>query len=306
MNENQMQEDDVNLELDNNDVEIEIVDDTPEEDRDRPQVEVEDPSEDEVTNYSANVQNRIRELTHARHDERRAKETALREREEAINLAQQVLEQNKLLKNQMQSGEQAFVENVKQRIQYEYEAARRKLMEAKSIGDIDAEISAQEEFNKAQLQKVQIESYKPAPLQNEFNGVNIPNVTEKVTNRPPTVDQKALSWKERNPWFWTDKAMTGAALGTHEELVESGYDPQSDEYYRALDSRMRNMFPHKFQQEPARQQTKRPSTVVAAATRSSPTKKISLNKSEVAIARRLNLPPEVYAKYKAELENGNG
>jgi len=306
MDENQLPEEDVNLEAEGSDIEVEIVDDTPEEDRNREPVEVEDPHEDEINNYSSNVQNRIRELTHARHDERRAKETALREREEAIRIAQQVFEQNKMLKNQLQTGETAFVENVKQRVHYEYEAAKRKLIEAKSVGDIEAEIEAQEEFNKAQLQKVQIESYRPAPLQNEFDGVNIPNIAEEANERPQVVDQKALAWKERNPWFWTDRAMTGAALGTHEELVESGYDPQSDDYYRELDSRMRNMFPHKFQQEPARQQSKRPSTVVAAATRSSPTKKISLNKSEVAIARRLNLPPEVYAKYKAQLENGNG
>jgi len=305
MDENQLPEEDVNLEVEGSDIEIEIVDDAPEEDRDREPVNVEDPSEDEVSNYSSNVQTRIRELTHARHDERRAKETALREREEAIRIAQQVLEQNKLLKNQLHNGENAFVENVKQRVQYEFDNAKRKLIEAKSVGDIEAEISAQEEFNKAQLQKVQLESYRP-PLQNDFNGVNVPNIAEQAIERPQQVDQKALAWKERNPWFWKDRAMTGAALGTHEELVESGYDPQSDDYYRELDSRMRNMFPHKFQQEPARQQAKRPSTVVAAATRSSPTKKVSLNKSEVAIARRLNLPPEIYAKYKAQLENGNG
>lgn len=305
MDENQLPEEDVNLEVEGSDIEIEIVDDAPEEDRGREPVNIEDPSEDEVSNYSANVQTRIRELTHARHDERRAKETALREREEAIRIAQQVLEQNKLLKNQLHNGENAFVENVKQRVQYEFDNAKRKLIEAKSVGDIEAEISAQEEFNKAQLQKVQIESYRP-PLQNDFDGVNVPNIAEQAIERPQQVDQKALAWKERNPWFWKDRAMTGAALGTHEELVESGYDPQSDDYYRELDSRMRNMFPHKFQQEPARQQAKRPSTVVAAATRSSPTKKVSLNKSEVAIARRLNLPPEIYAKYKAQLENGNG
>ena len=312
MDENQINENDVNID----DIEVEVIDDTPEEDRGREPVSVEDPPEDEVKNYSENVQTRIRELTHARHDERRAKETALREREEAIRLAQQVFEQNKLLKSHLQNGEQAFMENAKKRVQYEYEIAKKKLLEAKSIGDIEAEINAQEEFNQAQLNKVQIESYKQNALQDVNNDVNIPNVTEQVTQRPQTVDQKALAWKERNPWFWVDRAMTGAALGTHEELVESGYDPQSDEYYRELDSRLRDMFPKKFseidrqrqgrqndfQQEIDRTE-KRPSTVVAPATRSSRTKKISLSKSEVSIARRLNLTPEMYAKYKAALEN---
>ncbi len=294
------------IESDEN-LEVEVVDDTPEEDRDRGTVEdVADPDEDEVRNYSTNVQNRIKELTHARHDERRAKEAALREREEAINLAKQALEQNKALKQRLQNGEQAFMENAKQRIQYEYEIAKRKLLEAKSVGDIEAEIAAQEEFNKAQLTKVQIESYQPSALQNDFNDVNIEQVADEVTNRPPKVDQKAVAWKERNPWFWVDRAMTGAALGTHEELVESGYDPQSDEYYRELDSRMRQMFPHKFQQEPARQQNKRPATVVASAARSNPSKKVTLSSSEVALARRLNLPIEVYAKQKLELEKRNG
>jgi hypothetical protein len=104
--------------------------------------------------------------------------------------------------------------------------------------------------------------------------------------------------------------MTGAALGVHEELVASGYDPRSDDYYRELDSRIRTIFPDRFEdiepQKPEKQEKKRPSTVVASATRSNPSKRITLSASEVALARRLNLPLEVYAKQKIELEKRNG
>lgn len=287
-------------------VEFEIVDDTPEEDKNRKPLERDvEPEEDEIEKYSSNVQKRIKELSHARHDERRAKEAALREREQAIELAKKILDQNKELKDRLQFGENAYVEASKQKATIEYENAKRKLMEAKSIGDIEAEIEAQEEFNRAQMAKVQVESFKPPPLQIENPVVNIPQSVQN-TETYQKVDPKAMEWRQRNPWFWVDKAMTGAALGTHEELVETGYDPQSDDYYRELDSRMRKMFPHKFSEEQSRQQNKRPSTVVASATRSSPSKKITLSSSEVALARRLNLPLEVYAKQKLELEKRNG
>jgi hypothetical protein len=294
----------------NNEIEIDIVDDTPEEDRGRKRLEkdVEDPSDDEIEQYSANVQKRIKELSHARHDERRAKESALREREEALEMAKRIFEENNKLKNSLKIGEDAYLEAAKEKALIEYEVAKKKLIEAKSIGDVEAEVQAQEEFNSAQLTRVKLEEFKKNTRQEEINDVNT------NFNQPSQVDEKTLDWHKRNPWFWKDKVMTGAALGLHEELVASGYNPASDKYFRELDSRIREIFPKYFNQEDdyeveEEKQTKsvkRPSTVVASANRSNPSKRITLSASEVSIARRLNIPLEVYAKRKIELEKNNG
>jgi hypothetical protein len=302
-NENQVNEE-VIIETEGDNIEIDIVDDTPEQDRGRKPLEkdVEDPTDDEVEQYSSNVQKRIKELSHARHDERRAKEAALREREEAIEMARRVLEENSKLKNSLKYGEEAFLESAKQKAAIEYEVAKKKLIEAKSIGDVEAEVQAQEEFNSAQLTRAKLEEFKNNARQNDFDDVN------SIPNQPPKqVDYKAQEWHKNNPWFWKDRTMTGAALGVHEELVSSGYDPRSDEYYRELDSRIRTIFPDRFEDTKSeKQEKKRPSTVVASANRSSPSKRITLSASEVALARRLNLPLEVYAKQKIELEKRNG
>lgn len=294
----------------NNEIEIDIVDDTPEEDRGRKRLEkdVEDPSDDEIEQYSANVQKRIKELSHARHDERRAKEAALREREEALEMAKRIFEENNKLKNSLKIGEDAYLEAAKQKALIEYEVAKKKLIEAKSIGDVEAEVQAQEEFNSAQLTRVKLEDFKKNTRQEEINDVNT------NFNQPSQVDEKTLDWHKRNPWFWKDKVMTGTALGLHEELVSSGYNPASDKYFRELDSRLREIFPKYFNQEDdyeveeekQNKSVKRPSTVVASANRSNPSKRITLSASEVSIARRLNIPLEVYAKRKIELEKNNG
>jgi len=305
-NENQINEE-VIIETDADNIEIDIVDDTPEEDRGRKPLEkeIEEPTEDEVEQYSSNVQKRIKELSHARHDERRAKEAAMREREEAIELAKRIIEENGRLKNNLKYGEEAFLQAAKQKAAIEYEVAKRKLIDAKSVGDVEAEVAAQEEFNEAQLMRARLEEFRNNARQNDFNDVN------SNQNQPPKqVDYKAQEWHKANPWFWKDRIMTGAALGVHEELVASGYDPRGDEYYRELDSRIKNLFPYRFEdtepQRPEKQEKKRPSTVVASANRSNPSKRITLSASEVALARRLNLPLEVYAKQKIELEKRNG
>lgn len=316
-NENQTEEFDIDtsqmdepFEIDtseeDNDLEIEVVDDTPPQDRGRKPLEKEpEVDDDELQNYSKNVQERIKELRHGYHDERRAKEAAHREREQAIALAQQIMQENQRLKGTLKQGEQAFLESARQKAAIEYEVAKRKLIEAKSNGDIEAEVVAQEEFNQAQLTKAQLEQYQINALQNQNFNVNIPETAQPVVNQQPrVVDSRAEDWHKANPWFWKDRVMTGTALGLHEDLVASGYDPRSDDYYRELDSRLRNIFPDKFQR--ASSGKKRHDTVVASANRSSPSKKVTLQASEVAIAKRLNLPLEVYAKQKMELEKRNG
>jgi hypothetical protein len=297
----------INTEDSGDDLEIEVVDDTPPQDRNRKPLEKEpEVNDDELQNYSKNVQERIKELRHGYHDERRAKESAEREREQAVALAQQILQENQRLKGTLKQGEYAFLEAARQKAAIEYDVAKRKLIEAKSNGDIEAEVTAQEEFNQAQLMKSQLEQYQNNALQNQNYDVNIPQTTQPVVNQQPrAVDSKAERWHKANPWFWKDRVMTGTALGLHEDLVSSGYDPQSDDYYRELDSRLRGIFPDKLG-KPNSSGKKRPDTVVASASRSNPSKKVTLQASEVAIAKRLNLPLEVYAKQKMELEKRNG
>lgn len=296
----------IEAELDGDDVEIEVVDDTPPEDRGRKPLEKEpEVTDDELQQYSKGVQERIKELRHGYHDERRAKEAALREREEAARFAQQLLDENKRLKGNLKQGEAAYLEAAKQKAAIEYEVAKKKLLEAKANGDIEAEISAQEDFLSAQLTKQKIDNYENNALQVENDEVN----SSQEVSRPQQVDSKAEAWHRANPWFWKDKVMTGTALGLHEDLVASGYDPRSDDYYRELDSRLREIFPSRLKADtptPEKTEKKRPSTVVASANRSNPSKKVTLSASEVALARRLNLPIEVYAKQKIELEKRNG
>lgn len=294
----------IEADIDGDDVEIEVVDDTPPQDQNRKPLEKEpDVPDDELQQYSKNVQDRIKELRHGYHDERRAKEAAQREREEAVRLAQQIMQENQRLKGTLKQGEAAYLEAAKQKAAIEYEVAKKKLLDAKSTGDIEAEIVAQEEFTAAQLTRQKLDSYQNNALQNETNEVN----THQEVNRPQQIDERAQNWHKANPWFWKDKVMTGAALGLHEELVSTGFDPRGEDYYRELDSRIRRMFPDRFnetaQEKPEK---KRPSTVVASANRSNPSKKVTLSASEVALAKRLNLPIEVYAKQKLELEKRNG
>jgi hypothetical protein len=298
----------VDIEVEGDEIEIDVVDDTPEEDRNRKPLEkeVEDPADDEIEQYSSNVQKRIKELSHARHDERRAKETAMREREEALAIAQQIMQENQRLKGTLKHGEAAYLESAKQRAAIEYEVAKKRLLEAKSNGDIEGEVEAQEYFNNAQMIKAQIDQYQINALQNQNYDVNTaPQVPQRV-QQPRQVDYKAEDWHKENPWFWKDKVMTGTALGLHEDLVASGYDPRSDDYYRELDSRLRDIFPNRLNKQTDRSGKKRPSSVVAPATRSNPSKRVELKASEVAIAKRLGLPLEVYAKQKIELEKRNG
>jgi hypothetical protein len=298
----------VNIEIDNDEIEIDVVDDTPEEDRNRKPLEkeVEDPADDEIEQYSSNVQKRIKELSHARHDERRAKEAAMREREEAFIIAQQIMQENQRLKGTLKQGEAAYLESAKQKAAIEYEVAKKKLIDAKSIGDIEAEVLAQEYFNNAQMTKAQIDQYEINALQNARYDVNSEEQIPQRAQQTRQVDYKAEDWHKENPWFWKDKVMTGTALGLHEDLVASGYDPRSDDYYRELDSRLREIFPNRFNKQNERTEKKRPSSVVAPATRSNPSKRVELKASEVAIAKRLGLPLDVYAKQKIELEKRNG
>lgn len=277
--------------------EIEIVDDTPEEDRNRKPME-EPPKEvtdDELNKYDESVQKRIKHLSKGYHEERREKEKALREREEAVRLAQSVIEENKKLQGSLSQGQSALLEQAKKVVANELEQAKRKYKEAYESGDSEALVNAQEELTSIKFKAEKVNNFKPAPLQTEENTVQIPQTRQEV-------DPKLRAWQEKNQWFGSNRGMTAYALGLHEDLVAEGIPVGSDQYYQRIDSDVKKRFPDVFESENPEDASPPPkkSNVVAPATRSTAPKKVVLTKSQVEIAKRLGVPLELYAKKVAE------
>lgn len=277
------------------DSEVEVVDDTPPEDRGRPPMK--DPpaevTDDELAQYSDGVKKRIQHFSKGYHEERRAKEAALREREEAIRLAQNLMEENKKLQSSQGQTQQVLLEQAKRVVQGELDAAKRKYKEAYESGDSDALVAAQEELTAAKIKADRVNNFKPAPVQ---QGKPVVQPAPQPAREVPQVDSKASAWQEANPWFGQDDEMTALALTVHRKLVESGVSPNSDEYYERINTRMRQVFPDAFTSE----KPSKKSSVVAPATRSTAPKKIVLTKSQVNIAKRLGLTNEQYARAVAE------
>jgi len=278
--------------------EIEIVDDTPEKDKGRTSL-AESPAEvteDELSKYSdQRLKDRLAHLGRGFHDERRAKETAYREREEALKLAQSVVEENKKLQGSLASNQSALLEQAKKVVATEVEDAKREYKQAYESGDSDALIEAQDKLTTAKIRADKVQNYRPAPLQT-------PEKVVQPVQQAPQVDAKTREWQEQNPWFGGNRKMTAYALSLHEDLVESGVPPSSDEYYNTINSDMRKRFPESFTEEPAEAKSSQRTrtNVVAPSTRSTATKKIVLTQTQVNIAKRLNVPLELYARKVAE------
>jgi len=299
------------------DIEFEVLDDTPEEDKDpvtgkerepMPEELVQELEQDELEDYSEKVKSRLKQMKKVWHDERRAKESAFRERQAAEEFAKKILEENKKLKENLSLGQQTFIDTAKNAAGLELEMAKRQYKEAYESGDSDQIIEAQTKLSEANYKVQKVNEYRP-PLQQPETDVNIP--TQQVPVARP--DPKASSWQERNSWFGQDPEMTSAALGLHQKLVDSGMNPTSDEYYQRIDTTMRRRFPEYFGDEtsdgggkPVQRNETKPATVVAPASRSTSSKKIVLTKSELNLAKRFNLTPEQYAKEKMRLEKANG
>jgi hypothetical protein len=283
------------------DIELEVVDDTPPEDRGRKPLErdVEDPSDEEVAEYSEKVQKRIKELSHARHDERRAKEAALREREEAAKIAQQLIEENKRLRQSYNQSANTFTELAQSKAETDLQVARQKLKDAQESYDTDAIVAAQEELAIARFRFEQAKSFKPKALQ-----VPETDVYSQPTQQQSdaTYDPKASKWQARNQWFGQDDEMTSLALAVHKKLVENGVDPRTDTYYERIDARMREVFPDFFGE--TRKEPKRPATVVAAPSRTAGKKvAVKLTKTQETLAKRLGLTNEQYAREVLKLNS---
>lgn len=271
--------------------EIEVVDDTPEEDRNRPAMK-EPPTEvtdEELEKYGDSVKKRIQHFSRGYHEERRAKEAALREREEAVRLAQSLVEENKRLQGSLGQGQQALLEQAKKVVANEVEQAKVKYKQAYEAGDSDALVAAQEELTAAKIKAERVNNFKPVAKPEETVVQTAPSPVV------PKVDQKARAWQEANPWFLTNRKMTAVAMEVHNELVESGVDTNSDEYYQRINQEVRQIFPDAF---PSEKPVKK--SVVAPATRSTAPRKIVLTQSQVQLAKRLGLTNEQYARAVAE------
>lgn len=280
-------------------VEIEVVDDTPPKDRNRkPSEPPEEVTDEELEGYSEKVRKRLQHFSKGYHDQRREKEAAIREKQALEDVARRMADELKQLKGNFSKSQEALIEQAKRVAATEVEEAKRKYKEAYESGEADRVVEAQEELTAAKLKADKVNNFKPTPLQEEETSVQTSYTAPSNVNR----DEKAEAWRQENSWFGTDDEMTAFALGLHQKLVKSGVDPQSDEYYDAINSRMRKVFPENFEEaytEPEEEKPRR-SNVVAPATRSTAPKKIVLTKTQVAIAKKLGVPLELYAKQVAE------
>jgi hypothetical protein len=297
-----------------NEIELEIEDDTPEQDRGRKAAPApKDPTDEELASYSDDVQQRIKRFTRGYHDERRAKESAERERQAAEDFARKVYEENRRLKEQLKSGSEVFIETSKSAAQNELDTAKRKLKEAFEAGDAEALATAQEEVSKATLKMDKAQTMRPIQMQDEGEFKPARQEESKIT-------PKTKRWVEKNnDWFGVDDEMTMLAMGLDKKLQRQyGADYiGTDEYFQEIDRTMRKRFPDYFRShednddppqnssDPAEDDTPRraskPSTPVAPASRSTPPNRVKLKASQVALARKLGITPEQYAKQVALL-----
>jgi hypothetical protein len=308
----EIEEDQGNNEIDididaEGDVDIQIEDDTPEADRRaRPlDKEVEDPTDEEIENYTQGAQNRIKQLTHARHDERRAKEAVSREKEELERMAAAILEENRKLKEYVKNGEVTYAETLQAKAEAEMEMARRKYKEAQESYDSDAMLAAQENLTDAKMKLESAKNFKPTPLQNDNSAVQIQSSSQEA----PRLDDKTLRWQAKNQWFGSPgyEEMTAFALGLHQKLVATGIDPRSDDYFARVDGRLKQVFPELLgiseSADRKAEPVKKPATVVASSSRSTGAKKVvKLTTTQQKLAEKFGLSHKQYAQEVLKLE----
>ena len=281
------------------DLKIEVEDDTPPEDRGRepmPKEIVEKLEQDELENYSEDVRQKFKQYKKVWHDERRAKEAAYREQNEAITAAQRLLEENKRMKAMINNGQEEYLAAVKNSTEMQLEMAKKAYREAYDSGDTDKLLEAQELITKSTLQMDRVNNYKAPALQEQEIAVQ----PQQQAQRP---DNKALAWQERNTWFGQDEEMTAAALGLHEKLKRNGVIVGSDEYYSVLDKTMRKRFSENFDSSDVEAPPRKNPNVVAPATRSTSSKKIRLSTSQMNTIKKLGITPEQYVREVLKLEN---
>jgi len=305
----------MSAEDDEEDFVVEIEDDTPEEDRNKEPLpkdiinSLETP--EEGGEYPEEVVGKFKQYKKAWHDERREKEKAYREQEEALRMAQSILEENKRLKATLASGEQVYISTMQDSAEKEVEMAKREYREAYDSGDSEKLIEAQQALTNASLKLDRAKNFKPTLQEDEIE-VKLPERSQ-ADNKPQQVDPKYAAWQRRNSnWFNKDEEMTEAAKGLHMKLYRE-YGPEyigTDDYYERIDKTIRKRFPESFpdsrEPEPQKAQRSKPSTVVASAKRSTAPKQIKLTATQAALAKKFRLTPEQYAREVLKLENSNG
>jgi len=294
--------------------EIEVVDDRPEEDQKNatplPKEIVEEVENDDLEEYSKEAKQRLLQMKKLINDERRAKEQALREQEEAVRVAQSIIEENKKLKGSLSSGEKVLVGNAKQAAEQELIMAKKAYKEAYDSGDSELLVEAQEKLTDAKLKVRQLEQYKPQYDEESFKNQENAVQSQLQQSQPARLDSKTQAWLDKNSWYGTDDDMSFLAMGIHRRLERDGVPIGSDHYWQSIDTEMHKRFPEKFAGEStsetkdsARQKS---STVVAPATRSTSPKKIRLTQTQLALAKKFKLSPEQYAMELTKLESQNG
>ena len=299
------------------DFNVEIVDDRPLQDQKSPRTDDQKTKdqfelEDEINNVDDRVKKRIGKLKYEWHEERRAKEAAEKLRDESVSYAKQQAEENRRLQALVQRGESALMSQVKAKAEAQLEQAKEFHKKSYEDGDADNLTNATQEMLKAQQElKVADDHFarqraqEQAPQQQQ----NVP-LQQPMPQQAPPIDRKAVSWLKDNPWFGSDdqKEMTALAYGIHDTLItKEGISPQSDKYYEEVSKRMRVRFPDYFGMENSKEDSnevvetvtsRNTQSVVAPSTRNNGSKprKVQLTSTQVALARRLGLSPERYAK----------
>ena len=300
---------------DSDDIQVEIEDDTPPEDRGRvpmPKEVVEELDNDDLEEYSEKVKKRLSQMKKVWHDERREKERAIREREEALRFAQIREQELRQAKEKTAKSEKLFLQEALRYAEGDLKMAKDRLKQAYETGDSEQITEAQDKLTDAKLRIQNFQRYQPS-LQKDEERVERPQQVPTPQAAPePQADPKAVAWRDKNTWFGVDEEMTALALGLHEKLVRSGVDPRSDEYYRRVDETMKKRFPEAFDdaeedeptqtkqaQKPART---KPANVVAPVTRGTAPRQVRLTPTQVAIAKKLGLSNEQYARELMKLE----
>jgi hypothetical protein len=298
--------------VDDFEIDIEIEDDVPEEDRNRKPADPEKVRQlevdvDDLDKYSKDAKDKLIKMKRVWNDERRRAEAAERESRAAVEAAQRLYSENQRIKQMLTNGEEEYKEAKKDSAKAQLKSAKQSYKEAYEAGDSDKMMDAQEELTKAQLEIERFEKFKLPPLQDD----NLVVQRQQEYQTPPARDEKLLTWQQRNSWFGQDEEMTAAALGLHEKLKRQGVVIGSDDYYAKLDSTMRRRFSENFDEdlEPDLEATPKADTpkakstrVVAPATRSTAPKRVRLSQSQVAIAKKLGLTPEQYVRELLKME----
>jgi len=294
-------------EIENNEVvepeiDIEIEDDTPEEDRGR----IPTPTEkvkslevevDELDKYSKEAKDKMIQMKRIWNDERRRAEAAERERQAAVDAAQKLYEDNKRMRGMIQNGQTEYVSAIKSSTELQLEMAKKAYREAYDMGDSEKLLAAQEAMTRAQMHLDRVNNFKVQVPEERY----VPEQKVAPVAKP---DDRVIQWQNENPWFGQDEEMTATALGLHEKLKKQGVVIGSNDYYAKLDETMRKRFPENFEHEVdvSRENAPKKKTVVAPATRSTAPKKVKLSTSQVAIAKKLGLTPEQYVRELLRLE----